>query len=153
MKEWRQRTHNIFFWEYYLYTWLPWREMPVVYPHLISQDLRMLADFGKGEFIESESWGNNGGVSESMQGRMCFPATQHLNLYVTAKALWNTKLDVDHVLDEYYTQFYGAGQRGDEDLLDHGRDPLDVGEARWRAALARTIIRPIASNRATSKPL
>ncbi len=107
VKEWRQRTHNIFFWEYYLYTWLPWREMPVAYPHLISQDLRMLADFGKGEFIESESWGNNGGVSESMQGRMCFPATQHLNLYVTAQALWNAKLDVDHVLDEYYTQFYG----------------------------------------------
>jgi hypothetical protein len=107
VKQWTQRTHNIFFWEYYLYTWLPWREMPVAYPHLISQDLRMLAEFGKGEFIESESWGSNGGVPESMRGRMCFPATQHLNLYVTAKALWNTKVDVDNVLDEYYAQFYG----------------------------------------------
>ena len=108
MKEWSQRTRNIFFWEYYLYTWLPWREMPVVYPHLISQDLRTLRDFGKGEFIESESWGNNGGVPESMHGHICFPGTQHLNLYVTAKALWNSKMDVDHLLDEYYTQFYGT---------------------------------------------
>ena len=41
-------------------------------------------------------------------GRFAFPATQHLNLYVTAKALWNAKLDVDNLLDEYYTQFYGA---------------------------------------------
>jgi hypothetical protein len=82
--------------------------MPVFYPHLISQDLRTLKDFGKGEFIESESWGSSGGVPESMRGRMCFPGTQHLNLYVTAKALWNSKMDVDHLLDDYYTQFYGA---------------------------------------------
>jgi hypothetical protein len=107
VKQWRQRTSNIFFWEYYLYTWLPWREMPVIYPHLISQDLRTLREFGKGEFIESESWGSNG-VPESMRGRMCFPGTQHLNLYVTAKTLWNAKTDVDHLLDEYYAQFYGA---------------------------------------------
>ena len=102
------RTRNIFFWEYYLYTWLPWREMPVFYPHLISQDLRTLRDFGKGEFIESESWGSNGGVPESMRGHICFPGTQHLNLYVTAKALWNSRMDVDNLLDEYYTQFYGT---------------------------------------------
>jgi len=107
VKEWSQRTRSIFFWEYYLYAWLPWREMPVVYPHLISQDLRTLRDFGKGEFIESESWGYSG-VPESMHGHICFPGTQHLNLYVTAKALWNSKMDVDHLLDEYYTQFYGA---------------------------------------------
>ncbi len=108
VKEWSQRTRNIFFWEYYLYTWLPWREMPVFYPHLISQDLRTLRDFGKGEFIESESWGSNGGVPESMRGHICFPGTQHLNLYVTAKALWNSRMDVDNLLDEYYTQFYGT---------------------------------------------
>ncbi len=106
VSKWSQLTRNIFFWEYYLYTWLPWREMPVAYPHLISEDLRTLRGVGKGEFIESESWGN--GVPESMRGWMCFPGTQHLNLYVTAKALWHSKLDVDDLLDEYYTQFYGA---------------------------------------------
>jgi hypothetical protein len=107
VNKWSLLTRNIFCWEYYLYTWLPWREMPVVYPHLISQDLRTLSGFSKGEFIESESWGSNGGVPESMRGRMCFPGTQHLNLYVTAKALWHSKMNVDDLLDEYYTQFYG----------------------------------------------
>ena len=108
VKEWNRRTGNIFFWEYYLYTWLPWREMPVIFPHLISQDLRTLRDFGKGEFIESESWVNNGDVPESMHGHICFPGTQHLNLYVTAKMYWNSRTDVDDLLDEYYTRFYGA---------------------------------------------
>jgi hypothetical protein len=107
VKEWSRRTNNIFFWEYYLYTWLPWRQLPVAYPHLISQDLRMLRDFGKGEFIESESWVNDGGGPDSRPGRIACPATQHLNLYVTAKTLWNTRLDVDQTLDEYYEKFYG----------------------------------------------
>ena len=34
-------------------------------------------------------------------------ATQGLNLYVTAKLLWDPKADVDLLLDEYYKRFYG----------------------------------------------
>jgi hypothetical protein len=34
-------------------------------------------------------------------------ATQGLNLYLTAKLLWDPKTDVDALLEEYYSRFYG----------------------------------------------
>lgn len=102
---WRKVIDNpIYHWNYYLQTWLPWRALPVVFPHTIQENLREMKamNFG-GEFIEAESWGN-GGPTEP---RINFPATQHLNLYVTAKLYWDPDLDLDALLEEYYTLFYG----------------------------------------------
>ncbi len=103
---WRKLNDNpIFLWNYYLQTWLPWRALPVVFPHTIQKDLREMRalNFG-GEFIEAESWGTHGGPTEP---RINFPATQHMNLYVTAKLYWDPDLDLDALLEEYYRLFYG----------------------------------------------
>ena len=88
-----------------------------------------------------------------MRGRMCFPGTQHLNLYVTAKALWNAKMDVDNLLDEYYTQFYGAAGAEMKTFWTTAETLWMSEKARSPEALARAIIRPIATSRATSSNL
>jgi hypothetical protein len=102
---WREKTNNIYFWEYYLYSWLPWRGLPVIYPHIIADDLKSLKGASKGEFIEAESW-----MDASLPPKMNFPGMQHLNLYVTAKLYWNADLNVDKLLDEYYEKFYGPAR-------------------------------------------
>lgn len=97
---WRTKTKNIYIWEYYLYSWPPMRGLPVFFPHLIADDLKYLNGVGKGEFIESES--NLGGT-----GKIDCPGLAHLNLYLTARLLWNPDLNVDRLLAEYYEKFYG----------------------------------------------
>ncbi|MBR4673490.1 MAG: DUF4838 domain-containing protein [Victivallales bacterium] len=103
VESWKEKVSTgLFAWDYYLHCWKPWRELPVFFMHTIQNDIQYEMENGfKGEFIEAESW--RGG------GKTCvnYPATQHLNLYVTGKLYWNPDLDMDALLDEYYTMFYG----------------------------------------------
>jgi hypothetical protein len=101
IRGWQSKTKNIYFWEYYLYSWAPWRGCPIVYPHIISEDLKALKGVGKGEFIEGES------NFTADWYRIETPAMSHINFYVTAKLLWNADLNVDDLMNEYYTKFYG----------------------------------------------
>lgn len=98
---WRAKTDRLYLWEYYRYNLPPFPWSPVAYPHLIAADLRFLKDISRGEFIEAESW------TSGQDSRMHYPAMQHLNLYVTAKCLWDADLDIDALLRDYYTSFYG----------------------------------------------
>ena len=98
---WRAKTDRIYLWEYYRYNLPPFPWCPAAYPHLIAEDLAFLRGTSRGEFIESESWHPGG------EARMHYPAMQHLNLYVTAKCLWDADLDVDALLEDYFTAFYG----------------------------------------------
>lgn len=101
---WNGKTKNLYFWEYYEHSWLPWRNFPVFFPHLIASDLQHLRGIGKGEFIEAES--SVGGAS----GKIECPGMAHLNLYFTARLLWNPDLDLDAALANYYASFYGLAQ-------------------------------------------
>lgn len=101
---WNEKTKTLYFWEYYLHSWLPWRNFPVFFPHLIARDLQHLRGIGKGEFIEAES--SVGGKSGTLE---C-PGMAHLNLYFTARLLWNPNLDLDAALADYYAKFYGPAQ-------------------------------------------
>ena len=47
-----------------------------------------------------------------------------LNLYVEAQFLWNADQDVDRLLDEYYTLFYGPAAAEMKSFVDYG-------EANW----------------------
>lgn len=106
IEEWRKKVKNIYVWEYY--NWLattPYlRGSPVFYPHIISEDLKYLKGISKGEFIEAESWRG------SEPRKMHFLGLTHLNLYLTAKLLWDANLDIDKVLEDYYEKFYGPAK-------------------------------------------
>jgi hypothetical protein len=105
IEDWRKKTNNIYFWEYYEYSWLPWRNFPVVFPHIIATDLKSLKGVSRGEFIEAES--TIGGESKKID----LPGMSHINLYITAKLLWNPDQNVDDLLNEYYDKFYGPAAK------------------------------------------
>jgi len=102
--QWHKKTKNIYIWEYYLNSWGVLKGLPVFFPHVISTDLKYLKEFSKGEFIEAESW------KPSAEHKMNFTGMMHLNLYITGKLFWNTNEDVDEILSEYYSHFYGPAE-------------------------------------------
>ncbi len=108
LEEWRGRTSNIYTWNWYLEHWGAWKGLPIATPELYRDEYRYLDSLGvwKGEFIEAE---NSAPTLEEMS-RMGHPAMQHLNLYITGRALWNPDFDLDTVLDEYYRLFYGPAE-------------------------------------------
>lgn len=108
IEAWSGRTSNLYIWEYYLAAPPPWRGFPVFFPDNIAEDLRYLHRKGvKGEMIEAESWF---GVAEPCPKYMMCPGTQHLNLYLTSQLYWNPELNIDELLAEYYTLFYGPAK-------------------------------------------
>ena len=75
--------------------------LPAYFPHIIVDDLKDLETNSKGEFMEVYSnW-----PLDNLEWDT-FAATS-FNIYVTAKAYWDTDLDVDALLNEYYTLYYG----------------------------------------------
>ena len=108
IEEWQTKTDNsLFGWDYYLHCWTPWRELPVFFPTVIQSDLQYMLKHGfTGEFIEAESW-----RSRAMPTKMNYPATQHLNLYITGKLYWNPDADLNAMLEEYYRLFYGPAEK------------------------------------------
>ena len=103
---WKKKAKVLYTWEYYLQSWLPWRNLPTPFPHIISKDLKTLKSLTNGEFIEAESW-----EAGDLPSKMNFPGMQHLNLYVTAKQYWDSSLDVDALLAEYFSLFYGPAEQ------------------------------------------
>lgn len=108
IEKWTQRVPNVYFWTYPIADyWPPWKGMPVCYPHMLAEDIRANRALGniRGEFLESEF------TLETTPGydywRITSPGLSHLNAYVTAKLLWDADTDVDALLDEYYSNFYG----------------------------------------------
>ena len=108
IEAWSSRTSNLYIWEYYLAATPPWRGFPVFFPDNIASDLKYLYSKGvKGEMIEAESWF---GVAEPCPKYMMCPGTQHLNLYLTSQLYWNPESNLEELLSEYYTLFYGPAE-------------------------------------------
>ncbi|MBO4344249.1 MAG: DUF4838 domain-containing protein [Victivallales bacterium] len=107
IEDWKKKVSSgLFTWDYYLHCWKPWSEMPVFFMDTIQKDIRYEVKNGFwGEFIEAESW------QEGKKPCVNFPATQHLNLYVTGKLYWNPNLNMKALLDEYYELFYGPAAK------------------------------------------
>jgi hypothetical protein len=70
---------------------------PLIYPHPMARDLRALNGISRGECGE---------VSQ-VDMHWHAPGTNHLNWYVQARFLWDANQDIDSLLEEYYTLFYG----------------------------------------------
>ena len=81
---WKEKASAVYYWDYYIFdSWRPWRGLPVLYSQTIERDYRWMQAHGiRGEFIEAE------GEADLGLKRMHRPATQHLNLYLTARLGW-----------------------------------------------------------------
>jgi len=96
-------SKEIYIWDYYLHS-RPGRTyegIPVYFPHIIDEDLKSLKGISGGDYIE---------VSRNFPGwgkKWHAMATNHLNVYVTARLYWDVDQDLDAMLDEYYENFYG----------------------------------------------
>lgn len=126
--KWQQKlSGKIYNWDYYLYTWLPWRGLPICFPHLIQKDLKYMHENGfDGEFICSESWIPSTPTSGY---KINFPGTQHLHLYLTGKLLWHADLDLEELLADYYSKFYG-------EAAEPMRKFTDLAEQCWMNGFA-----------------
>jgi hypothetical protein len=106
----------LWIWEYYLHNrpGSTYGALPVFFPHTIAKDLRSLKGISKGDFIEV--YREQKGISEL--------AVDHLNLYVTARLWWNADQDVNALLDEYYSLFYGPASKEMKAFIEYS-------EANW----------------------
>jgi hypothetical protein len=94
-------SKQLIIWDYYIHAHPrnnPY--MPFVFPHAIASDLRSLKGISVGDAIE---------VYRDPKG-MASLALDHLNLYVTARMWWDSGADVDALLEEYYTLYYGPAR-------------------------------------------
>jgi hypothetical protein len=115
-------SKHLWIWEYYLYGTprSPWIYMPVFFPHAIARDLGALKGISLGEFIEVyRQW--DPGIGDL--------AVTHLNLYVTARLWWDAGQDVDALLDEYYTLYYGPARNEMKAFIEYSEaNYLDMGK-------------------------
>ncbi|MHC4874055.1 MAG: DUF4838 domain-containing protein [Planctomycetota bacterium] len=74
-----------------------------LHPREFAKDLEMLKGICMGERNESPRGVRTAAKRYSWRA----PGLDHLNLYVNARFLWNADLDIDEVLEEYFTLFYG----------------------------------------------
>ena len=73
-------------------------KFPVIFLRSIAREMRAMRGLSLGEDSD---------VPRSPEQRWLHPGLSHLNMYVTARFLWDADQDLDVLLDEYYTLFYG----------------------------------------------
>ena len=117
-------SREIYIWDYYLHSRpdMTYEGLPAYFPRIIDEDLKSLKGISGGDFIEvSRNFPDWGKTWHAL-------ATNHLNVYVTARLYWDADQDVDAMLEEYYKDFYGpaAGEM---------RDFVEYCEANWPKAL------------------
>ncbi len=90
--------------------------VPSYFPHIIVDDLKDLESNSKGEFMEVYSnW-----PLDNLEWDT-FVATS-FNIYVTARAYWDTDLDIDALLEEYYTLYYGPASSQMKAFVEYSED-------------------------------
>lgn len=110
---WSKKTRNIYAWEYNCPILLnpAWKGYPMFFPGFLQEDLKFEKGIVKGEFIEAESWMPELNWVTLEQAKINFPGTQHPQLYMNVRLLWDPDLDVKKTLGEYYKLFYGPAEK------------------------------------------
>ncbi len=119
-EDWEKLSGNkLIFWDYYLHArpGKKYANIPVVMPHIISEDIKKQKNKSYGEMIEI--YRNSGRESQ-----LSDLAINHLNIYITSRLYWNPDADVDLLLDNYYQNFYG-------EAADKMKDFFTVSEKNW----------------------
>lgn len=83
--------------------------MPFFFPRAIAEDLHSLKGISIGDFIE---------VYRDVEGMESL-AVDHLNLYVTSRYYWDADQDIDKLLDEYCSDFYGPAAKEMKAFIDY----------------------------------
>ena len=113
---WLQKTSSgkLHTWDYYLHgrPGKPFEGLPVYFTHLISDDLKALKGICAGEGIEVYRTSGVAAPDPAL-------ATNHLNCYVTSRLWWDADQDVDALLKEYYTLFYGPAAKEMKAYVDY----------------------------------
>ena len=113
--------------------------IPSYFPHIIVEDLDDLKSNSKGEFMEVYSnWPLDNREWDT------FAATS-FNVYVTARAYWDTNLDVDALLEEYYNLYYGPASSQMKAFVEYSEDNY------IRALEDPTVLRTMRSMLASAK--
>jgi hypothetical protein len=134
-------SQELYIWEYYLQG-RPGRAnegLPAYFPHLIAEDIRSLKGIGKGEGIEVYTT-----QGKALADEIPFAINQ-LNCYVTAWFWWNPDQDVDALLEEYYTLFFGPArdemkafiEYSEANWMEASKDPVRLGRILELLAVAR----------------
>lgn len=114
MKEWftHVKEPEQFIYYDYLYDRGPHRNYPPT-PYMFTENLKQLFKVVTPEKCQGfllEYDGPFGGMEKEENGRtnIGLPAETHLMMYLYSKLMWDPKLDVDKLLAEYYTLYYGS---------------------------------------------
>ncbi|MHC4872280.1 MAG: DUF4838 domain-containing protein [Planctomycetota bacterium] len=100
--------NQLFVWEYYLHA-SHGTGYPVFFPHIIAEDLKDLKGKSIGEFIE---------VARTTDKRNIGLAFQHLNIYVNSRFYWDADQDIEKLLEEYYTLYYGPARTEMKEFIE-----------------------------------
>jgi len=103
---------NLYQYDYYRYA-VPGKAAeftPAFFPRAIAWDLRQLKGMSLGDYIEIHTKD-----AKVITG---------LNVYVTGRCWWDADLDVDALLEEYYTLFYGPAR-------DEMKAFIEYSESNW----------------------
>lgn len=101
----------------YLYDRGPHRNYPPT-PYIFTENLKQLfknvtPDKCQGFLIEYDAPSDGAGLAkkENRNTNIGFPAETHLMMYLYSKLMWDPKVDVDKLLAEYYTLYYGPAAK------------------------------------------
>lgn len=104
-EEWLKKlpSKKYFIWDYYLHSRPEQAGPPAVFPGLIANDLRDLKGKSLGDTIEVY---NHPAGKEDQFPYDAF-ALNHLNIYVTSRLWWDANQDLNALMQDYYTKYYG----------------------------------------------
>ena len=119
---------------------------PVIYTQQIARDLRELKGHTLGEMIEIYDHPSG---KEASFGYDPF-ALEHLNLYVTAQLWWDAEQNLDALLADYFTSYYGPAAKpmqafaefSEANWMHMGQDGAKIGEAFTLLAAAQAAADP-----------
>lgn len=100
--KWAHTVKTLFCWDYYCWddtnTYLT--GLPIFFPHWIDTDIRNLKGISNGFYLE-------GGTYHYIHAN---PGINHPNFYILGRKLWDANANVDALLEDYYTNFYGPAK-------------------------------------------
>jgi hypothetical protein len=106
---------------------------PVLHPRGVARDLKMLKGVSLGDT----------GEQSQVDGTWKAPALEHITLYVQSRFLWDADQDVDAVLKEYCTDFYGPAASAMDEAIAFAEQNLafkDQSRSRGRGSPANVTL-------------
>ena len=92
---------------------------PVIHPRAVAKDLKALNGISLGDSGEQSQAG----------GKWFTPGHEHITLYIQSRFLWDANQDVEKVLEEYFTLFYGPAANQMKEALSFAENNLAVKDA------------------------